>query len=94
MNVGNGKINIEVKDPDCEWNNGKWKLISDNGKLIIEETEQADFSLNINGLSAIIFGGCEIDDINYRSWGSINEVQKTAVLQLFPPVIPSLYELF
>ncbi len=94
MNVGEGEINVEINDSDCEWNNGKWKLFSDNSKLKIEKADKADFSLNINGLSAIIFGGYEIDDINFRNWGSVKDIHKIAVIQLFPPMIPSLYELF
>ena len=94
MNVGEGEIKIELEDQDCDWNVGKWRLYSDNGKLVIEETETSDFTININGISAIIFGGYEIDDINFRNWATINEDQQIAVMKLFPPVIPSLFEMF
>lgn len=94
MIVGEGSINIELMDYDCEWNNGKWKLYSENGKLVVEETDTADFTMNINGLSAIIFGGYDIDDINFRNWASMNEDHKMTVMKLFPSAIPSLFEMF
>ena len=64
-------------------------------ELKVERTEsEYDTELSIQGLSAIIFGGFDLGDFEFRGWGLLDQNVINRIELLFPQVIPSLHSRF
>ena len=94
MKVGSGKLTVQVEDNFCEWNNGIFTFESQNGELIVSEVGEADCTLTINGLSALIYGTHDLHDFKWRGWGNPSEETIQKMLSLFPPESPYLLVVF
>ncbi|MCY3413000.1 MAG: GNAT family N-acetyltransferase [Candidatus Heimdallarchaeota archaeon] len=94
MQVGDGELNINILDELCPWNSGIWRFKGDNGTLRVERAEKEECSLSIQGLSAIVYGGHDINDMAFRGWGELSEKSINTLQRLFPPLVPVLFELF
>ena len=94
MEVGPGSFTAEISDPDCPWNNGTWKFESDSGKLKISPAQNADCTLTIQGLSALVYGVNDPDDFAIRDWGDPASVLVTEMRRMFPPKLPYLHEYY
>lgn len=94
MEVGLGSFTAEISDPDCPWNNGIWKFEGDSGKLKISPAQSADFTLTIQGLSALVYGVNDPDDFAIRSWGDPSPAQIEIMRAMFPPKLPYLHEYY
>lgn len=92
--VGAGSIKINLIDPVCPWNTGVWRLQSEDGCLSISPANQADCTLTIQGLSALIFGSHDPVDFTFRKWGSPDLQQQQILRSMFPPRLPYLHEFF
>lgn len=52
---------IEVADPFCGWNSGRWRLVADGPRVDCERTEAgADLSLDVRELGAVYLGGTSL----------------------------------
>ncbi len=91
LNVGSGKISIKIEDEYCSWNNGNFLFESKDGILHVEETDNYDCELTIQGFSAIIYGCYNLDDFQFRGWGVLSEDTKAKIKQLFPVAYPYLH---
>lgn len=89
--VGPGEITIRLTDPDCDWNNGIWQLSGDHGVLAVEQGEDSDCELTIQGLSALVYGVTDPDEFAFRSWGNPDQNQQTILREMFPPALPFLH---
>jgi predicted acetyltransferase len=94
MHVGSGEFTAKITDPLCPWNEGIWKFESDNGLLNLSPSKSPEFDLSIQGLSALINGTHSPDNFEIRAWGNPTEKSQKAMLSLFPPKTPFLYEYF
>ncbi len=94
MPVGAGEVQFVLTDSDCDWHCGKWSLSSDQGTLAIKKTETVDFSLTIQGLSALIYGVCDPGEFELRGWGSPNPDQQTTLRNMFPPASPFIHAMY
>lgn len=94
MKVGAGEIGIKVNDPHCPWNNNIWKFSSMDGKLKVEPAKEFDVEMSIQGLSALVYGGFELDDLRVRGWITMDGAQKEILNSMFPPALPEIYEMF
>lgn len=101
MQVGTGSLIIRIIDEQCQWNEGIFTFKSNNGILeVIKESNsdlKVDCSLTISGLTAIIYGGYDIEDFPFRNW--ITNYQTTEecfqkIKDLFTPVLPFMHEDF
>jgi predicted acetyltransferase len=94
MHVGPGSFSARVHDPYCPWNEGAWRFESQDGILHISRDENADCILEIQGLTALIYGPHHPQDLFLRGWGDPGpEVQKE-MRAMFPLEPPYLHEFF
>jgi predicted acetyltransferase len=55
---------LEVTDPLCPWNDGRWHLVADGDPVTCETTtEPADLSMSVTELGAIYLGGTLLRDL-------------------------------
>lgn len=95
MKVGNGRFKAKIIDEQCEWNNGKFVFQSLNGLLSVEKTrEEEDCVMTIQGLSAIIYGGHELEDLVIKGLIIANKDTLKVIERLFPQAYPHLHEDF
>lgn len=93
MNVGEGSISVKLKDPNCNWNEGVWLLSAENHELHVSTTDEFDIEMTIQGLSAVVYGGYELEDLYLRGWMS-NQDHNLTLTKLFPPVSASILSIF
>jgi len=93
MNVGPGSINIKITDPRYDWNNGNWRLSSENNLLVVDSVTDFDVEISIQGISALIYGGYDLDDLHSRGWISSQEHNKV-LGELFPSLLASILSTF
>lgn len=96
LQVGSGKVTIQVQDADCKWNNGIFTFEAHDGTLSISDAndEQADCTLTIQGLSALIYGTHDLQDFQWRGWGNLSDELIHKLNRLFPPRNPFLFVVF
>lgn len=94
MKVGSGKVIIQVQDEFCPWNTGIFSFESQNGELVVSEGGEADCTLSINALNALIYGTHNPHDFQWRGWGNPSEEIIQKMLMLFPMKSPYLQILF
>ena len=82
MQVGAGDFSAHITDDYCPWNNGNYHFSSDGGKLTVTRCDHAECELSIQGLSALVLGGYDPADFEFRGWGNPDETvqQKNANL--------------
>jgi predicted acetyltransferase len=55
---------LDVSDPLCPWNAGRWALVADGDRVTCESTERpADLSLSVTDLAAAYLGGTRLADL-------------------------------
>jgi predicted acetyltransferase len=55
---------LDVADPVCPWNHGRWQLIADGDRVSCEPTDaRADLSMSVTELGAAYLGGTELSDL-------------------------------
>ncbi len=91
LKVGEGSISVSISDDYCDWNNKSFTLKSDDGVLEITETDHSECELTIQGLSAIVYGCYNLDDFEFKGWGSLTDDYKIKIEKLFPKKSPFLY---
>jgi predicted acetyltransferase len=94
-----GEIQIQVKDPDCKWNEKVYSLKEVKGKLNISSMDSTSttckIQLTIKGLSALIYGTMPIEEIHYFNWISGANSEELKLLQdWFPRKDPFMIEPF
>ncbi|MCP5098544.1 MAG: hypothetical protein GY943_23590, partial [Chloroflexi bacterium] len=71
-----GELVIGVTDEQCAWNNGRYNVVAENGRLSTTPTDRsADLHLTIQALSALVYGALSADELVHRGWltGASNE---------------------
>jgi predicted acetyltransferase len=91
---GEGEINIKLVDPDCDWNNGYWRLTSMDDQLKLSKDAKADCTLTIQGLTGLIYGVYRPDEIALRGWGEMDPKSEKVLERMFPPAIPFLHAMY
>ncbi len=94
MEVGEGSFSARIIDPLCPWNEAIWSFESSDGRLKVSRASIADCDLTIQGLSELIVGVRELQDIAVRSWGNPNPGLQTVLREMFPKMNPFMHELF
>jgi predicted acetyltransferase len=55
---------LEVRDPICAWNDGRWHLVADGNEISCEATDRsADLSMSVTELGAVYLGGTALTDL-------------------------------
>jgi predicted acetyltransferase len=94
MSVGEGSFKARIVDPLCPWNEGCWSFESRGGKLIVSKAVEAECELTIQGLTALINGAHDPEDIPLRKWGNPDEELQVILRTMFPRIIPYMHEYF
>jgi predicted acetyltransferase len=94
MTVGEGSFSARIIDPLCLWNEGIWSFESFDGILQVSRTTKAECELTIQGLSALITGPYDPQDISLRGWGIVDSNIQSIQRELFPRMIPYMHENF
>ncbi len=83
-----GDLVIEVTDEQCAWNNGRYLLRGENGRLTATPaTQSAQAGMNIRGLSALVYGALPVSEAAYRGWiTGLNDGSHTLLNTWFPEV--------
>jgi len=94
MQVGEGSFTTRIRDPFCPWNQGFWKFSSEDGLLRVTRVNSAESEMNIQALSALVYGTHNIDDFTWRGWASMPDYLKDTMRHMFSPQIPFMDEVF
>jgi predicted acetyltransferase len=94
MSVGEGSFKARIVDPLCPWNEGCWSFESRNGKLNVSKAVEAECELTIQGLTALINGAHDPEDIPLRKWGNPDEDLQVILRTMFPKINPYMHEYF
>jgi predicted acetyltransferase len=94
MQVGEGGFTFKLHDPQCPWNEGVWQFESVDGGLHVSPAKRAECELNIQGLSALVYGTHAPGDFRWRGWGDPSEKVQATMRKMFPPRLPHIHEFF
>jgi len=94
MEAGEGSFSARIIDQLCPWNEGTWNFSGSEGRLQISKVSQVDCDLTIQGLSALIAGVDEPQDLPLRGWGNPDPEIQSILRKLFPPTFPYMHEMF
>ncbi len=95
MAMGNGKVVIKVIDHHCPWNQKSYLLDARDGILEVHATkERPQCTMDIKGLSALVYMGLPIQELEWRGLVSIPDSIKNEIQKMFPPTSPFLYSKF
>jgi len=94
MSVGGGSFSARIIDPLCPWNEGCWRFESMDGKLDVSRIAKVDCELTIQGLTALISGAHDLQDIPLRQWGNPDETFQAIQRNMFPKTSPYMHEMF
>ncbi|MFW9802034.1 MAG: enhanced intracellular survival protein Eis [Candidatus Thorarchaeota archaeon] len=69
-----GQLTFQVTDPLCKWNNQTFWVDASGGSMKVEPIGEAETStsLTIEGISALLYGTLNADDLTSYSWISGN----------------------
>jgi len=94
MEVGEGQFTAQIIDPMCPWNEGVWSFEASDGKLQVSKGTRAGCKLTIHGLTALIAGVHDPQDIPLRGWGDPDPDLQSIQRKMFPRMIPYMHENF
>lgn len=85
-----GKISFTLQDNYCSWNNGDYQLFSQGGKLkaVKVKDNSRKIILNIEGLSALVYGAMSIQEVIHRGWLTRLDGKTTEILDRWFPTMP------
>ena len=88
---GEGRIDLQIIDPNCNWNMGNWNFSSIDGNLRIIKSGKPGSKLTIQGLAGLIYGVYRPAEIAARGWGEIDEQSEKILDKMFSPAIPFIH---
>lgn len=74
-----GMIDMQVEDPNCDWNNDVFTLKSQDRTLNVRRTSNSkpDLKCTIQGISALVYGTLSLSEIEHRNWIEVIDREKT-----------------
>ena len=94
MQVGEGSFSARIIDPICPWNAAIWRFESQAGKLRVSTAGEADCELAIQGLTALVNGTHDPQDLPLRDWGNPDPGLQITLRRMFPRLSPYMHENF
>jgi predicted acetyltransferase len=94
MEAGAGHFSANVSDPICPWNEGAWRFEGRDGKLQVTKAAAADCEMTIQGVTALVYGTHDPQDLFMRGWGNPDPMLQAAQREIFPKMCPYLHENF
>ena len=88
-----GEVVIEVRDPNCKWNNGTYKMGQSKGHLIVEKVdESSSITIAIDGITSLLYGTLDLNQLKRLGW--ITGEAPSELMHWFPRATPWLSEDF
>ena len=94
MQVGAGGFNARISDPLCPWNEGVWRFEEQDGRLLVSPAQEGDCNLTIQGLTALVAGTHDPQELELRGWGDPDPRLQATLRTMFPRLWPYLHENF
>ena len=94
MCVGEGNFSAKIIDPLCPWNGDSWHFEGRDGNLLVSKALNAECELTIQGLSALVAGTRDPQDLPLRGWGQSSPALQLIQSRMFPRVCPYIHEIF
>jgi predicted acetyltransferase len=94
IGCGEGEVTLDVTDPLCAWNTGRFTLRGEGRRLVVEAGGEHATPITIQGLSALVFSGHDPADFPFRGWGNPGPATQQALRCLFPAATPDIHETF
>ena len=94
MHTGKGKFSIKITDNLCPWNESVWQFETVEGRLRVSEGGNADCSLVIQGLAALVYGTQDPGEFQILGWGDPSEQVQEIMRGMFPGRVPYVHEMF
>jgi predicted acetyltransferase len=94
MKAGNGSFVAKISDPLCPWNEGVWRFETSSGKLQVTRASKPDCEMTIQGLSALITGTRNPEDLPVIAWGNPDPILQSIQCEMFPFAHPYMHENF
>jgi len=86
---GDGSVTFALTDQYCSWNNGTYRLTGRDGRLRLEVTDDStDIRVNIEGLTALLYGILPTDELRLRGWLEMPDEAVMNLLDHWFPVRP------
>jgi predicted acetyltransferase len=57
------EVVLEISDPLCSWNDGRWRLVADDGVRCERTEREADLAMSVTELGAAYLGGTPLADL-------------------------------
>jgi hypothetical protein len=92
--AGPGAFDARIEDPLCPWNEGIWRIESQDGALQVSKTNKSDCTLTIQGLSALLYGTNPPEDFPFRGWGDPGPETQETMQAMFPLAVPHIHAYF
>lgn len=82
-----GECCFTYEDAQCPWNDGRFRLSTQNGTLHAQKTRKAcQLHLTPQGLSALVYGSLSFAEVVYRGWvTAVAEPAQHLFSHWFPP---------
>jgi len=88
-----GIVNIQIDDPNCDWNGDIFALASQNHLLNVKRSHspKPDVKFTIQGISALVYGTLSLVEIEYKKWIQVineekREEKRSLLESWFPPL--------
>jgi predicted acetyltransferase len=94
IGCGEGEVTLDVSDPLCAWNTGRFTFRGEGGRLAVEPGGNHAIPITIHGLSALVFTGHDPADFRFRGWGDPDAATQADLCGLFPAAVPDIHEMF
>jgi predicted acetyltransferase len=94
MLVGEGRFTARIVDPICPWNEGDWHFEGNESKLSVTKAATSECELTIQGLSALVSGVHDPQEVSLRGWGNSGNDTQSRIGAMFPKRFPYMHEMF
>lgn len=94
LQVGKGVFSARISDPICPWQEGIWTFEGTEEGLIVQRGTQADCDLQIQAVSALVYGTHDPGDFIFRAWGNPSKEVQEQMRSIFSRQIPYIHEAF
>jgi len=94
MSTAEGSLTVRIRDDQCPWNEGTWKLATTDEGLGVSTGNKAECELSIQGLTALVYGTHDPGDFDYLGWGNPSLSLQSVMREMFPNLVPYLHEMF
>lgn len=90
VTAADGRFTARIVDDYAAWNNGVYTFTGEGGVLRVypADATAAECTLNINALSALLYGIRDPNEFNIRGWGDPSPEQQALMRAMFPAALP------